>query len=67
MPGLTRNDFDHPTVTGRIGFRPNESWDFGFSGSDGSYLQPEAQSMLPRPTGRPPAPQIPPSLAVGTT
>ena len=45
---LTRNDFDHPTFSGRVGFKPNIMWDLGVSGSIGPYLQPEASSTLPR-------------------
>jgi len=44
---LTSNTFAYPTFSGRIGFRPNVSWDFGISGSVGSYLQPEAAPTLP--------------------
>jgi hypothetical protein len=44
---LTRNDFAHPTFSGRIGFRPNLTWDLGVSGSIGPYLQSEAASTLP--------------------
>ena len=44
---ITRMDFDHPTVSGRVGFRPNEMWTFGFSASDGSYFRPEAMRTLP--------------------
>jgi signal transduction histidine kinase len=44
---ITRMDFDHPCVNGRIGFRPNEMWTFGFSASDGAYFRPEAMSSLP--------------------
>src|SRR4051794_11685996 len=28
---INRMDFDNPTVSGRVGFRPNEMWTFGFS------------------------------------
>lgn len=35
-------DFAHPTVSTRLGFRPDEMWSFGLSGSAGSYLLPEA-------------------------
>jgi hypothetical protein len=44
---ITRMDFDHPTVSGRLGFRPNEMWTFGFSASDGPYFRPEAMPTLP--------------------
>ncbi len=43
----TRVDFSYPTVTGRIGFRPNESWNFGLSASDGAYFREEAAPTLP--------------------
>ena len=39
--------FDHPTVSGRLGFRPNEMWNFGFSASDGAYFRPDAAFSLP--------------------
>jgi hypothetical protein len=39
--------FNHPTVSGRIGFRPDQAWNFGVSASDGSYFRPEAGSTLP--------------------
>src|SRR5437764_12878864 len=44
---ITRRDFEHPTVNGRLGFRPNEMWTFGFSASDGAYFRPEAMPTLP--------------------
>ncbi|HEX8076518.1 MAG TPA: hypothetical protein VF511_01790, partial [Chthoniobacterales bacterium] len=44
---ITRRDFDNPTVSGRIGFRPNQAWNFGFSASDGAYFREEAQPTLP--------------------
>ena len=44
---ITRKDFDHPTVSGRVGFRPNEMWTFGFSASDGAYFREEAMPTLP--------------------
>ena len=31
--------WEHPTVSGRVGFRPNQMWNLGFSASVGSYLQ----------------------------
>jgi len=45
---LTEVGFDHPTFSGRLGFRPNEAWSFGVSASDGAYFRPEAESTLPR-------------------
>jgi hypothetical protein len=44
---ITRMDFDHPTVSGRVGFRPNQMWNFGFSASDGAYFRSEAGPTLP--------------------
>jgi hypothetical protein len=43
--------FDHPSVNARLGYRPNEMWNFGFSASDGVYLLPEAESSLPHGVG----------------
>jgi hypothetical protein len=40
--------FSEPTISGRAGFRPNESWNFGFSASSGPYYRPEAGRLLPR-------------------
>ncbi len=39
--------FEHPTVNARLGFRPNEAWNFGISASDGAYFRPEAGPTLP--------------------
>jgi hypothetical protein len=44
---LTQVGFEHPTFSGRVGVRPNEMWNVGFSGSVGSYLRPEAGAGLP--------------------
>lgn len=41
----------HPTVSGRLGFRPNETWNLGVSASGGSYLLPTAASTLAARTG----------------
>ena len=43
----TEIGFEHPTVSGRIGYRPNEAWNMGLSASDGPYFRPEAESTLP--------------------
>jgi hypothetical protein len=43
----TRVNFDHPVVNARFGFRPNESWDVGFSASNGPYFRTEAAPTLP--------------------
>ena len=42
----TRIGFEHPTVSGRLGFRPNEMWNLGVSASDGAYLRPEAEATF---------------------
>ena len=39
--------FDHPTFTGRLGYRPNQMWNLGFSASSGAYLLPEAAPTVP--------------------
>ena len=44
---LTQVGFEHPTFSGRIGVRPNEMWNVGFSGSVGPYFRPEAAATLP--------------------
>jgi hypothetical protein len=48
----TRDTWNHPTISGRLGFRPDESWNFGFSASEGSYLRPFAQPTLAPGHGR---------------
>ncbi len=40
-------DFAHPTVSARVGFRPDQAWNLGFSASRGSYFRPGAGSSLP--------------------
>lgn len=40
-------EWDHPTVTGRVGWRPNAAWSLGASGSTGAYLLGSADSTLP--------------------
>lgn len=42
----TETQWQHPTFSGRIGFRPNEMWTFGVSTSTGTYLRPEAEPTL---------------------
>src|SRR5213596_3366582 len=44
---VTETAFDNPTFTGRLGFRPNEAWNFGVSASDGAYFRQEAERTLP--------------------
>ena len=40
-------NFDHPTWSGRLGYRPNMAWNLGISASAGPYLRPEAGPYLP--------------------
>ncbi len=47
----TRVGFAHPTFSGRVGIRPNESWNLGLAASDGSYFQEQAVPTLPPRTG----------------
>ena len=42
----TVQQWQHPTVSARLGFRPNEMWNLGFSASTGSYLLPSAKPTL---------------------
>ena len=42
----TETQWQHPTFSGRIGFHPNEMWNFGVSTSTGTYLRPEAEPTL---------------------
>src|SRR6184192_1443746 len=44
---VTENGFDYPTFSGRLGFRPNEAWNLGFSASEGPYFRREAEPTLP--------------------
>src|SRR6266700_3921353 len=44
---VTAIGFDHPTFSGRVGFRPNQTWNFGLSASDGPYFRSEAEQTLP--------------------
>jgi hypothetical protein len=43
----TQVGFDNPTFSGRVGVRPNEMWNVGFSISAGPYLLEEAAPTLP--------------------
>jgi hypothetical protein len=44
---VTENGFDHPAFSARLGFRPNEIWNFGLSASEGPYFRSEAEPTLP--------------------
>lgn len=41
-----RRQWQNPTVTARLGWRPDERWNLGFSASRGSYLRAEAAPAL---------------------
>jgi hypothetical protein len=43
---VAQTQWQHPTYSGRLGYRPDESWYFGFSASTGTYLSPAAQATL---------------------
>lgn len=38
--------WEHPTVSGRLGYQPNEMWNFGVSASTGPYLRPSVERTL---------------------
>ncbi|WP_075087076.1 hypothetical protein [Verrucomicrobium spinosum] len=40
-------EWDHPTITGRLGWRPDSSLALGLSGSTGAYLLEAADATLP--------------------
>ena len=44
---ITQTGFEHPTYSAHFGFRPDERWNLGFSGSAGPYLLDTAQPSLP--------------------
>jgi hypothetical protein len=44
---VTETGFEYPTFSGRVDFRPNEAWNFGFSASEGPYFREEAEPTLP--------------------
>jgi predicted porin len=44
---ILNRGFSNPTFSGRLGYRPNASWNIGFSASEGAYLESQAQSSLP--------------------
>jgi hypothetical protein len=45
---VTENGFDDPSLNARLGFRPNQVWNFGVSAGEGPYLRPEVERTLPR-------------------
>jgi hypothetical protein len=44
---LTDRGLTHPTVSARLGYRPNETWNFGLSASEGPFLSDQAAPLLP--------------------
>ena len=44
---VTESGFEYPTFSGRLGYRPNEAWNFGLSASEGPYFRHEAEATLP--------------------
>ena len=49
---LGEMNLSHPTLSGRVGWKPDQAWDLGLSASTGSYLTPEATESLPPGKGR---------------
>ena len=45
---VTAIGFDQPAFNARLGYRPKQIWNFGWSASDGSYFRPEAERTLAR-------------------
>ena len=43
---VTQTQWQHPTWSGRLGYRPDERWNLGFSASTGTYLRPSAAPTL---------------------
>src|SRR5581483_370291 len=39
--------WDHPAVSGRLGYTPNVMWNLGVSASSGPYLRDSAAALLP--------------------
>jgi hypothetical protein len=45
---VTEVGFDNPTFNARVGFRPDQAWNFGLSAGEGPYFRREAEQTLPR-------------------
>ena len=41
-------EYENPTYTGRLGYRPNAAWALGLSASRGPYLETSAEDLLPQ-------------------
>ncbi len=48
---LRSMNFAHPTISSRVGFRPDQAWNLGVSYSEGSYLLPRAFAGQPPGSG----------------
>jgi hypothetical protein len=48
---VTNVGFDHPTISARLGYRPDLAWKFGVSASEGAYFTDAVGSDLPSGTG----------------
>ena len=42
----SREQRHHPTISARVGYRPNQMWNVGFSASEGAYLRESAERSL---------------------
>jgi hypothetical protein len=45
-------DWDHPTVSGRVRYVPDERWEFGWSASSGVFMRPSSVAAIPAPYNR---------------
>src|SRR6266481_1234970 len=45
---VTEVGFDNPAFNARVGFRPDQAWNFGLSAGEGPYFRREAEQTLPR-------------------
>jgi hypothetical protein len=43
---ITQTQWQHPAVSGRFGYRPDEMWNLGVSASSGAYLRSDAAPTL---------------------
>ncbi|HSH95502.1 MAG TPA: hypothetical protein VK968_15270, partial [Roseimicrobium sp.] len=43
----TNLSWEHPTISGRLGYQPAAAWDFGVSFSHGTYMLPVSEKTLP--------------------
>jgi hypothetical protein len=44
---VTEVGLDNPAFNARVGFRPDQAWNFGLSGGEGAYFRREAEQTLP--------------------